>query len=128
MYSQSWNPQASWKPWYSPNIQNSWRRHPYGNIPFQHYPHPMYSQFPQQYPQPNPIPLAIPQIQQPLPLPNSKNPPRPTRLPTKPIANPNNRAGKPAYNAGTQTLPTYVITIVPVQQVQLRLGNVLHQK
>ena len=23
-YSQSWNPQVSWQPWSSPNIQNPW--------------------------------------------------------------------------------------------------------
>ena len=97
-------------------------------MPFQHHPHPMYSQFPQQCPQPNPIPPTIPQIQQPLPLLNAPNPPRPTQLSTQPIGNPNNRAGKLSYNIGTQTLPTYVITTVPVQQVQLRLGTVLHQK
>ena len=68
-----------------------------------------------QFPQPNPIPSSVPKIQQPLSLLNAQNPPRPTKLPTQPIANPNNRAGKPAYNTGSQTLPTYVITIVPVQ-------------
>jgi hypothetical protein len=61
-YSQSWNPLASWQPWSSPNTQNCWQGHPYGNIPFQQYPHPMYPQFTQQYPQSNPIPSTIPQI------------------------------------------------------------------
>lgn len=97
-------------------------------MPFQHHLHPTYSQFTQQYPQPNPIPPTIPQIQLPLPLSNAQNPPRPTQLPTQPIANLNNRAGKPFYNEGTQTLPTYVITTVSIQQVQLRSRKVLHQK
>ena len=84
--------------------------------------------YPQPYPQSNPIPPIIPQIQQPLPLPNAPNPPRPTQFSSQPIANPNNRVEKPAYNTRTQTLPTYVITIVSVQQVQLRSRKVLHQK
>ena len=29
---------------------------------------------------------------------------------------------------GTQTLPTYVITTIPIQQVPFRSGKVLHQK
>ena len=49
-------------------------------------------------------------------------------MPAQPIANPNNRVGQHAYNAGSQNVPTYVITTVPVQQVQLRPGKVLHQK
>lgn len=84
--------------------------------------------YPQHYPQPNPIPPLIPQIQQPLPLPNVPNPPGPTQLPTQLVANPNNRVGQPAYNIGSQNLPTYVITRIPIQQVQLRLGKVLPQK
>ena len=91
---------------------------------FQHPPHPMY---PQQYPQSNPILPITPQIQQPLPLPNAPKP-RPTQFPSQPIENPNNREGKLAYNMGTQTLPTYVITTIPAQQVQLRSRKVLHQK
>ena len=79
-YPQPWNHQTSWQPWPSTNLQNSWRGHPFGNIPFQHPPHCMY---PQHYPQSNPIPPIIPQIQQPLPLPNVPNPPRPTQLPTQ---------------------------------------------
>ncbi|CAF4284639.1 unnamed protein product, partial [Adineta steineri] len=75
--------------------------------------------YPQHHPQSNPIPLLIPQIQQPLPLPNSPNPPRPTQLPTQPVANPNNRVGQPTYNTGAQNLPTYVITTIPIQQVHL---------
>ena len=84
--------------------------------------------YPQHYPQSNPIPPLVPQIQQPLPLPKAPNPPRPTQLPAQPIANPNNRVGQPTYNAGTQNLPTYVITTVPIQQVQLRSGNIFPQK
>ncbi|CAF4146207.1 unnamed protein product [Adineta steineri] len=94
-------------------------------MPFQHHPHPMY---PQQYPQSNPIPPIIPQIQQPLPLPNAPNPPRPTQFPAQPIANPNNRVGQPSYNTGAQNLPTYVITTVQIQQVQLMSGIFFPQK
>ena len=67
-YPQPWNQQTSWKSWPSANLQNSWRGHPFGNIPFQHPPHAMY---PQHYPQSNPIPPIVPQIQQPLPLPSA---------------------------------------------------------
>lgn len=84
--------------------------------------------YPQHYPQSNPTPPVIPQIQQPLPLPNVPNPPSPTQLPSQPVANPNNRVGQPTYNTRAQNLPTYVITTVPIQQVQLRLGKILHQK
>lgn len=49
-------------------------------------------------------------------------------MPAQPVGNPNNKVGKLAYNMGTQTLPTYVITTIPIQQVQLRPGKVLHQK
>ena len=49
-------------------------------------------------------------------------------MPTQPIENPNNKARKPAYNTRNQTLPTYVITTVQLQQLQLRSGKVLHQK
>ena len=79
--------------------------------------------YPQHYPQSNPIPPLIPQIQQPLPLPNIPNPPRPTQLLAQLVANPNNRVGQPAYNIGAQNLPTYVITTVPIQQFQLRSGK-----
>ena len=71
--------------------------------------------YPQHYPQLNPIPPLIPQIQQPLPLPNVPNPPRPTRLPAQPVANMNNIVGQLAYNIGAQNLATYVITTVPIQ-------------
>lgn len=112
---------------HNPPWQQGWRGHPYGNLPSQKYPHPMYSQFTQQYPQPNPIQLAIPQLQQqqPLQLPNTQNLERPTQLPTQPIANPNNRAVQSTHNVGVQTLPIYVITTIPIQQIQLRSGKVL---
>ena len=71
----------------------------------------------QHYLQSNPIAPPIPQIQQPLPLPNVPNPPRPTQLLAQPVANTNNRASQPAYNTGDQNLPTYVITTIPIQQV-----------
>lgn len=84
--------------------------------------------YPQHYPHSNPIPPLIPQIQQPLPLPNVPNPPRQTQLPAQPVANPNIRVGQPSYNTGAQNLPTYVITTVPIQQVHLSSGRVLPQK
>ena len=84
--------------------------------------------YPQHYPQSNPIPPIVPQIQQPLPLTNFPNPPRPTQLLAQPVPNPNNRVGQPAYNIGAQNLHTYVITTVSIQQVQLRPGKVFPHK
>ena len=84
--------------------------------------------YPQKYPHSNPIPQIIPQIQQPLPLPNAPNPPRPTQLPTQPIANTNNITGKPTSNTRTQTLHTNVITTVPIQQVQLSIDGKTYQR
>ena len=67
----------------------------------------------------------IPQIQQPLPLPNVPNSPGPTHLPNQLVSN---KLGQPGYNTRAQNLPTYVITTIPIQQVQLRSGKVFPQK
>ena len=44
------------------------------------------------------------------------------------MANPNIRAAQPAYNAEIQTYPTYRISTLPVQEVQLRSGRTLLQQ
>ena len=90
----------------------------------------MYPQFPQQYPQSNPTRPIVPQFQQhqSLRLPNTQNPLRPTQLPTQLVANPNNITTQSTYDVEIQTLPTYVITSLPIHQVQLRSIKVLQQK
>ena len=57
----------------------------------------------------------------------AQNPPRPTQLPVQPIANPNNKTTQATYNIDLQTFPTYLISSVPFQGVQLRLGRDLSQ-
>ena len=109
----------------TPPWQQGWRGYNQGNMPPQS--NPTYSQYPPQYPQNqvNPSNLSIPKLQpppQPLQL---QNPPRTTQLPAQPIANPNNRVAQPAYNAELQTYPTYLISTLPVQEVQLRSGRTL---
>ena len=49
-------------------------------------------------------------------------------MPSQPIANPNNRVAQLAYNAKIQPYPTYVISTLPVQEVQLRLGRTSPQQ
>ena len=107
----------------TPPWQQGWRGYNQGNMPPQPYStYPQYSQN-----QVKPYNLPIPQLQpllQPLQL---QNPPRRTQLPTQPLANPNNRASQPAYNAEIQPYPTYVISTLLVQEVELRSGRTLPQ-
>ena len=66
----------------------------------------------------------------PLQLLPPQNPTRPTQLPVQPIANPNNKIVQEAYNVYLQTYPTYptyLISTIPLQGVQLRSGRDLSQ-
>jgi hypothetical protein len=44
------------------------------------------------------------------------------------VPNPNNNPPQPLNNVEMQAFPTYVITLVPLQEIQLRLGKVLDRK
>ena len=66
----------------------------------------------------------------PLQLLPAQNPTRPAQLPVQPVANPNNKTVHDAYNVDLQTyptFPTYLISTVPFQGVQLRSGKDLSQ-
>ena len=47
------------------------------------------------------------------------NPPRPTLLPAQPITNPNNKPTQALNIIELQTLPSYLISTVPVHEIQL---------
>jgi hypothetical protein len=47
---------------------------------------------------------------------------------TKPMPNPNNNTPQPIHHVDMQAFPTYVITPIPLQEIQLRSGNVLDRK
>ena len=70
-----------------------------------------------------PPPMQNPQLQ----LLPAQNPPRPNQLPVKPVANPNNKTTQAAYNIDPHTFPTYFISTVPFQGLQLRSGQDLSQ-
>ena len=125
-YPQQWNTPM---PWQNINIQNppwqqGWRGYSQGNVPPQY---PTYPQYPPQYPQNqgNFSHPPMPQLKQPPPPLQLQNLPRPTQIPTQPVANPNNRVVQPAYNIEIQPYPTYVISTLPIQEVELRSGRVL---
>ena len=71
-----------------------------------------------------PIPLIA---QQPRHFQNT-NPPQPTLLPTQPIPNPNNKPTQARNVIDLQTLPSYVIPIAHVHEIQLRSGTVVNDK
>jgi hypothetical protein len=93
--------------------------------------HP-YPQFPPNTPQllssfvPPPLTL-IPQQQQPQQYQNASSP-RPTLLPAQLVPNPNNRPTQPFHNVEMHAFQTYVITHVPLQEIQLRSGKVLDKQ
>jgi hypothetical protein len=74
---------------------------------------------------PPPLP-PIPQ-QQPLQFQNASSP-RPTLLPAQLVLNPNNKPPQPLHNVEMKAFLTYVITPVPLQEIQLRLGRVLDRQ
>jgi hypothetical protein len=92
--------------------------------------HP-YPQFPPNTPQlfPGFVPPPLPPIpqQQPLQYQNESSP-KLTLLPAQPVPNPNNKPPQPLHNVEIQAFPTYVITPVPLQEIQLRSGKVLERQ
>ena len=56
------------------------------------------------------------------------NPPQPTLLPAQPIPNPSNKPAKALNSIELQTLPSYVISIVPVHEIQLRSRRVVNDR
>ena len=56
------------------------------------------------------------------------NPPRPKLLPAHPIPNPNNKPTQALNNIELQTLPSYLISTIPIHEIQLRLGRVVNNK
>jgi hypothetical protein len=74
---------------------------------------------------PPPLP-PIPQ-QQPLQYQNESSP-RLTLLPTQLVLNPNNKPPQPLHNVEMQAFPTYVITPVPLQEIQLRSKKVIDRQ
>ena len=49
-------------------------------------------------------------------------------LPAQPIPNPNNKPTQALNNIELQTLPSYLISTVPVHEIQLRSGRVVNDK
>jgi hypothetical protein len=91
--------------------------------------HP-YPQFPPNIQQlfPGFVPPPLPPIpQQPQQFQN-ENSPRPTLLPAQPVPNPNNKPTQPLHNVELQTFLTYVISLVPLHEIQLRSGKVLDKQ
>jgi hypothetical protein len=133
---QQWNP-PGWKNW-STQYQHPWLQgwrggHNLGNPQAPHVPmsnHP-YPQFPSNTPQllPGFIPPPLPPIpqQQPLQYQNARSP-RPTLLPAQPVSNPNNKPPQPLNNVEMQAFPAYVITPIPLQEIQLRSGKFLDRQ
>ena len=56
------------------------------------------------------------------------NPHRPTLLPAQPIPSPNNKPTQALNSIEFQTLPSYLISTVPVHEIQLRSGRVVNDK
>jgi hypothetical protein len=126
---KNWSPQyASHHPWLQ-----GWRGgHTQGNtqappVPMPTHPYP---QFPPNIQQlfPGFVPPPLPPIpQQPQQYQNTSSP-RPTLLPAQPVPNPNNKPTQPLHNVELQTFPTYVISLVPLHEIQLRSGKVLDRQ
>ena len=58
----------------------------------------------------------------------NENPPRLTLLPAQPIPNFNNEPTQALNSIELQTLPLYLITIVPAHEIQLQSGRVVINK
>ena len=71
-----------------------------------------------------PVPLIA---QQPHHFQNT-NPPRLTLLPAQPIRNPNNKPTQALNSIELQTLPSYLISTVPIHEIQLQSGRVVNDK
>ena len=87
-----------------------------------------YPQFPPNTPQllPGFVPPPLPPIpqQQPQQYQNASSP-RPTLLLAQPILNPNNKPTQPLHNVEMKAFSTYVISPVPLQEIQLRSRKVM---
>ena len=70
----------------------------------------------------------MPQLQQPPPPLQLQNLPSPTQIPAQPVANPNNRVVQSTYNTEIQPYPTYAISTLPIQEVELRSRRILPQQ
>jgi hypothetical protein len=134
---QQWN-SPSWKNG-STQYQHPWLQgwrggHNQGNpqappIPMSNHPYP---QFPLNTLQllPGFVPPHLPPIpqQQQLLQYQNANSPRPTLLPAQPVPNTNNKNPQPLNNAEMQAFLTYFITLVPLQEIQLRSRKVMDRK
>jgi hypothetical protein len=130
-WSQQWVHNHPW--------EQGWKGPSYGSIPAYTYrtppqpSHPMPS--PQQYSQ-QPYPEQVSYPTQPqtkltappqqLQLPSTQ-PMRPTQFPFQPIPNPNNKVAQPVFNTELEPFPTYLVTPVDLQGIQLRSGKVLNK-
>ena len=56
------------------------------------------------------------------------NRPLSTLLPAQPIPNPNNKTTQALNSIELQTLPSYLISTVPIHEIQLRSGRVVNNK
>ena len=56
-------------------------------------------------------------------MPSNQLPPKPTQLPSQPVANPNNKLEKQVYQTEETNLSTYSISFV--HDIHLRLGKIL---
>jgi hypothetical protein len=88
--------------------------------------HP-YPQFPPNIPQlllgfvPPPLPPIPQQLQQY----QNESSPRLKLLTAQPVPNPNKKPTQPLHNIEMKAFPTYFISPIPLQEIQLRSGNVL---
>ena len=56
------------------------------------------------------------------------NPLQPTLLPTQLIPNHNNKPTQALNNIELRTLPSYLVSTIPVHEIQLRSGKVVNDK
>ena len=59
---------------------------------------------------------------------HNTNPPRSTLLPAQLIPNPNNKPTLDLNNIELQNLPSYLVSTVPIHEIQLRFGRVVNDK
>jgi hypothetical protein len=75
------------------------------------------------------VPPPLPPIsQQQLLQYQNESSPRPRLLPAQLVSNPSNKPPQHLHNVEMQAFPTYVITPVPLQKIQLRSRKVLDRK
>jgi hypothetical protein len=71
------------------------------------------------------VPPPLPTIPQQLQQYHNTISPRPTLLLAQSVPNPNKKPTQPLHNVEPQIFPTYVISPVPLHEIQQRLGKVL---